>query len=152
MKSIQRHYNQVAKFNEIGESFSGNLAEAADLYLSLVFEELSECVSAFEEKNPTEMLDGACDILVTAFGLVQALEKAGFDMDEAMERVTANNLDKFPSSVSEVPKGMTATLNGKYNVFVLKDVAGKIRKPPNFKSVDLGGTVREDFFQNTQGE
>lgn len=145
-------YNDVEKFNEIAGVFEGDLEQAADLYLSLIFEELTEAIEAYEERDKAELIDGCADILVTAMGLAQVLEKAGFDVEKAVKKVAQNNLTKYIDASEEggmvIPTEYTSTYNDKYKVIVLKDSNGKIRKPPGFQSVVLNDCVpAKGFFK-----
>lgn len=153
MKNLQKFYNEVEKFNEIGESFKCDLRDAANLYLSLTFEENSEGIYAFERDDPVELLDAAVDTLITSIGLIQALEKAGFNVEEAMKRIAANNLAKFPNVADGCQHldEYTAEVNDKYNVYVIKDNNGKIRKPEGFSKVDLTDLVPSNWFDGYGG-
>lgn len=142
-------YSDVKRFNEIAGVFDGNLKEAADLYLSLDFEELCEAIDGFENEDMAELFDGAIDKIVTGFGLLQVLEKAGFNVERGMKKVAQNNLTKYTSFYPTVVNaGYSVTFNDKHSVYVLKDENGKIRKPFEFESVDLSDCLpKKDFFK-----
>ena len=140
---IEEAFEQVRKFNEIAGVFEKVDEESINLQLSLCFEELEETITAFEKGDAVELLDGAVDIFVTGCGLLLKLDAMGFNVQEALVRVNANNLSKF------VPVGeylnyshdLTPTVNEKYQVTVLHDASGKIRKPNTFVPVDLTDLV-----------
>lgn len=149
VKSIAKAYNSVKKFNKISEKLFRTDAENIDNQLSYIFEELTEGIDAFEAGDCVELLDAGCDMLVVVFGLLQMLEANGYNVEEAIERVCANNLSKFVpvGSPLKYAKGITKTLNEEYQVYVLKDENMKVRKPSNFVSVVLDDLVPQDFFK-----
>lgn len=146
-KSIATAYQQVKKFNEIAGTLDNPTLETVDLYNSLGFEELSESIAALEENNPIEILDGALDEFYIICGKLQILEKLGYDVEEGLKRVCDNNLTKFPpveKADSIWPEEYKKFYNDKHNVIVLKNQAGKIMKPPGFKSVDISDCVPKE--------
>jgi len=148
--TIGTSYEEIKKFNDISSNLEGNLVEKVDNQLGFIFEELSETIEAFENKDAVGLLDGAVDAWVTVGGLLQKLEAAGFDVASAIRRVDENNLSKFVPTENfkalVIPKEYKATLNERHNVLVLKDQNGKIRKPHNFVPVSLGDLVPDNFF------
>jgi hypothetical protein len=146
--NIQKHYDEVLKFNKIGKSFDEPF-EAVCLYVDLIKEELAETITALHATGDSvELLDGACDVFVVTCGLLQAMEKAGFNVDEALRRVTKNNNDKFVPSLfmSDYPSDYSFEDNEEYGVIVIKDNKGKIRKPVGFEPVTLDDLVPDNFF------
>ncbi len=144
---ISKAYSSVEKFNEIAGNLTNVDAESINLQLSFIFEELSETIEAFENKNSRELIDGAADIFVTTAGLLQKLSILGFDVDKAIEKVCENNLSKFPDVGTAIrfDGEFTSTLNEKHQVYVIKDKTGKIRKPADFIPVDLSDCVSHNF-------
>ncbi len=140
---ISKLYAATYDFNEISGNFTYTNTKAAkvDLQLSLIFEKLQETITAFENGNDVEILDGAVDVAVTAFGLLQHLNEQGYDVDTAMQRVAANNLSKFTPVGERVgydPETQVVEFNSEYQVSVLRNKAtGKVMKPANFPPVDL---------------
>lgn len=61
--------------------------------LSMVREELDETVSAMNEKDPEEIVDGLIDLCVFAIG---TLDVFGVDANEAWDRVYEANMQKSP--------------------------------------------------------
>jgi len=82
------------------------------------------------------------------------LDKAGFKVEEAIDRVCDNNLTKFPpaSETIVVAGDLVLTKNEEYNAWVLKDSNGKGKKPPNYVSVNLDGLYPIDFFKGASIE
>jgi phosphoribosyl-ATP pyrophosphohydrolase len=147
-KSVGRAYHSVKEFNEIANNFNNVGYDSINNQISFVFEELEETITAFENNDAVETLDGVCDLFVTIVGLMQKLEVAGYNVEEALKRVNENNMSKYiPKGKSfTYPKGLTAHHNKKYNVYVLKDETGKIKKPSNFQPVDISDCVPANFF------
>lgn len=147
-KSIASAYQSVKKFSEIAGVLDNPNYDTVDLYNSLAFEELSESITALEEDNPVEVLDGAIDEFYIVCGKLAILDKMGFNVEEALKRVCDNNLSKFPSTEDNKTNTWspeyTAHFNKKHKVLVLKDKNGKIRKPDGFVSVDLSDCVPKE--------
>lgn len=114
------------------------------------------CTSNGKTPDPLEMLDGLADVAYTMFWNAEAF---GLPLPEAYKLVCINNLEKFvaldgwsggegplatelwdceqqigwPEEVVEVS---VLEVDGKYYA-VGKDQNGKVRKPSNYRSVDL---------------
>ena len=148
-KVIAKAYTSVKKFNEIAGTLKAPSLELLDLYNSLGFEELSESISAFEEKNTVEILDGSLDELYIIFGKLQLLEALGMNVTEGIKRVCENNLSKFipDGNALRYPADVIAERNEKYGVTVLRRADGKIQKPIGFSPVDLSDLVPKNFFK-----
>lgn len=146
-------------FNTIASNSSVVTKAKIKAQLDLIQEELNETYDALEENDNTKLLDGYCDIMVTAMGLGQQLEVLGMDIDRASRATAENNLDKYiwveddtESAVRAVlasvhalrEKGVEATyeLNPDYHCYVIKDSNNKVRKPCTFKSNDLSEFVK----------
>jgi hypothetical protein len=149
MKSnyIQEAYDSVKLFNSLAGNLTGVTSEGIDSQLTLCFEELTEAIDGHEAGNKTELLDGAVDMFVVGAGLLQKLEAAGYDVERALKRVTENNLTKYPKTMSEFEVreakalGYSVNFNADHGCYVLKDSAGKIRKPMSYKGVKLNDLV-----------
>jgi NTP pyrophosphatase (non-canonical NTP hydrolase) len=116
--------------------------------VQLITEEAKEIKDALEQGEPEiNLLQESLDVLVVTFGLLQMLKNKGYDVDKAMGKVVDCNLSKFPtdkevaysSSADYLSKGESVYVgyNQEGNVYVLKDENNKIRKPLNFKKVNL---------------
>jgi uncharacterized protein YkuJ len=141
----------VYAFNEI----AGKDKAASHLDLckqfKLVVEELKELSDGLNENNPVEVLDGVVDVLITSLGLLQKLEALGFNAQKALFDTAENNLSKYPTDEAvaiETAKtfesegiAVNVTYNTAYDMFVIKDLQDKVRKPFNFKSNDLSSCV-----------
>lgn len=146
--SVQQAYEAVEKFNNIADNLANVDNESVNLQLSLIFEELSETIAAFENKDCVELLDGAVDIFVTTCGLLQKLSSAGFNVNAALKAVCDNNLSKFPKVGFPVryDEAFSAVLKEEHQVYVIKDSNGKIRKPSDFVPVNLLEFTPDNFF------
>lgn len=118
---------------------------------NLIEEEFKELKEGLTLNDPIEQLDGAIDVLVTVFGYLQKLRnRYGINISEAMDLIGKNNLSKFPTS-EEVAKQTVQmyadkgiptyyTYSKTYDVFIIRDQnTHKIKKPINFKAVELSG-------------
>lgn len=153
--TIAEAYQQVELFNEIAGNFDNVTIESISNQLDIDYEEVIETITAFDERNDVEFLDGLVDRFVTGMGLLQKAERAGYNVAEAVKRVNLNNLSKFPSYFENTltgqvkniqPEGTTLELNPRFDVLVFKDANGKVKKPLNFVPVDLSGTY-PDFLK-----
>lgn len=155
-KSIASAYQSVKKFHEIAGVLDNPTYDTVDLYNSLAFEELSESITALEENNPVEILDGAIDEFYIVCGKLAILDKMGYNVEEGIRRVCENNLSKFPQQSESGSEAVFAldnryTIEGRgifnktlkaFQVFtVYRDANGKIRKPEGFVPVDLSDCV-----------
>lgn len=95
-----------------------------------------------------ELLDGVVDITYTLFGLMQAAEQLGYDVDGALEAVCLNNDTKFVKTVEEAnetavmyeEQGIPVDIryNEQYDVFaVVRKLDGKVLKCKGYQSVAL---------------
>lgn len=143
-------------FNEISKKTDNPVnLQSIRQQCQLIKEEVLETVDSASLNNPVGVLDVLCDVLVTAFGLLQQLEQAGFDVSKAMQKVGTNNLSKFvhdPKLVDDCLKfygdkqeTVYAEFNPKHQCFVIKDSSQKVRKPVNFKSVDLSDCIPDNL-------
>lgn len=150
--NIQKHYESVEKFNDIAGNLNNVNVASIEAQMKVVVEEVKELQDAFDSQNALELLDGACDAFVTLSGLLQQMQRAGFDIDTALKLVNENNLSKYPPTVS-IPAAAsyfenkwTVVYNKTYDCYVLKDGNGKIRKPIGFQPVDIVDCLPSDFF------
>lgn len=153
--NIQKHYDSVKQFNKIAGSLDNVTVEKIDLQLDLIYEEfVVEGITNFENKNPEKFLDDVCDTFVTVNGWMQMMEAAGFNVEEALERICKNNLEKYPSADEPivVQGDLTVKKNEEYNCWVIKDANGKVKRPSNFISVNLDGLYPTDFFKGVSIE
>ena len=94
-------------------------------------------------------MDGAVDTFVVVSGLLQKLHAAGFNVNEALLRVTENNLTKFTKKAEYLwaeKQGYEVVWNEQHSVFSYRDAAGKLRKSPEYQSVDIDALANPDFF------
>jgi hypothetical protein len=154
-------------FNSIAGKDKGT--EVSDLIkqYDLIHEEVLEICEGIIEDNPKEVLDGAMDVLVTTFGLLQKLERLGMDVQLAMVKTAGNNMSKFVRTHEEAidtvnhyaQQGINtfAEFNPTYGMYVIKDLNHKVRKPISFVSNDLSDCIpdelelgfKEEDYENT---
>lgn len=159
-------FDNVLEFNDIAMQFDQPKLASIDLQLNLIWEEFAmETLPAFEEgcnaveyrlgmaeenKYATELLDGAVDTFVVVAGLLQKLQHHGMDVNAALLRVTENNLKKFTKKAEHVwadKNGYEVVWNEKYGCFSYRDDNGKLRKSPEYKSVELTDLIPNSFFK-----
>lgn len=152
---VGQAYESVKTFNtiagNIGNQTKLTLKERLLNQIKIIQSELDELKAGVETDDPLETLDGVADVVVTAFGALQMVEEVSKAREGLLE-VCANNLTKFiqvsdPNAQAIINTSVeyykedgveiTVELNRNFNVYVLKDQNGKIRKPSNYKSVDL---------------
>lgn len=135
----------VRAFNVIAGNFDIVTVDKLKAQLKLCKEELDEAIDDLEAGNMVGTLDGAVDMFVTGSGFMLQLERMGFNVNEALVRVNANNLTKYPTvktfAEDLVPEGATATFNRQHGRWVFKDANGKVKKPTNFVSVNINDLV-----------
>lgn len=149
--AVSRFESSVFSFNATAGNFDNldtveGVSKALSSQVALILEEVKETIEA---KNSIEALDGIVDVLVTAFGYAQMLEHIGVDVAKAMNLIAENNLSKFPLSAEYArrsvemyaDKGINVTAIKNDGRWVIKDEKGKVRKPYNYKPVDLSSCV-----------
>ena len=158
-------FDQVYQFNDMAGQFDTNPIDGVNLQLDLIFEEFcDETIKAFERgcnaiayykdkqeasKQAVNLLDGVCDTFVVVAGLMQKLQNAGFDVEQALLRVTENNLSKFTTKANynwASNQGYEVVFDEKYHRFSYRDANGKARKPPEYVSVNIDDLANKDFF------
>lgn len=146
-KAIGAAYESIRKFNEIASNLDDNVDKVSlALQLDLIQEEYIETVDDFDANDPVGVLDGSIDMFVTVCGFMQKLESLGYDVEEALKRVTENNLSKYvhnnEANLKNYPeKTHEIEVNKKYNLIVYKNENLKVIKPIGFKSVEIDDLV-----------
>lgn len=162
-------FDQVYQFNDMAGQFDTNPIDGVNLQLDLIFEEFcDETIKAFERgcnaiayykdkqeasKQAVNLLDGVCDTFVVVAGLMQKLQNAGFNVEQALLRVTDNNLSKFTTKADynwASQQGYEVNYDETYHRFSYRDSNGKLRKPFDYKSVDIGDLSNPDFFNEAK--
>ena len=162
-------FDQVYQFNDMAGQFDTNPIDGVNLQLDLIFEEFcDETIKAFERgcnaiayykdkqeasKQAVNLLDGVCDTFVVVAGLMQKLQNAGFDVEQALLRVTDNNLSKFTTKADynwASQQGYEVNYDETYHRFSYRDSNGKLRKSFDYKSVDIGDLSNPDFFNEAK--
>jgi len=160
IEMIPYFYEDVYTFNEIAGVFesSDSPRKQIERAVKIFKEECNETIDAAKDLDSVELLDGVCDVFVTLSGLMQTMNRLGFNIEEALRRGCENNLEKFPSDEilfsSRVPweamqpNGTTHTHNKYYDVHVFKDKNSKVKKPVGFKPVDLHDLVPDNIWED----
>lgn len=145
--SIQEQINQVETFNVI----AGNLDHITEASLiaqaKVVREEALELYEAVSEGTPNEILKELCDCLVVTIGFMKMLEKQGYDVLAAWDAVNRNNYSKYEKHLAVAEgsveyykaQGIDVTIeyNDYFGVYILRDAAGKVRKPITYQKVNV---------------
>lgn len=111
-----------------------------------------------QNEGPEQVLKETIDVLVTAFGALQALIEQGYDVFGAWEAVNENNMSKFPDEAADAiytaeayaASGIATTVSQDpvSSLFVIRNNAGKALKPHGYIPVDLKAYLPMD----SQGE
>lgn len=139
---------KVWLFNHIAGNYAVKpTMKALEQQIEIIQEELNETLVAILADDPTELVDGTGDLLVTVLGLAYQVELLGHNLMEATDAICDQNLSKYPleeklandtiSHYAEEGTHLTKAYNEEYDVWVLKDTANKIRKPLGFGKIDL---------------
>lgn len=141
-------------FNELSGQASKVSKQDLNNQLMLIQEEVAEIAQGLRDDDLKEVLDGAIDTLFTTLGLIQKLRNKGVDVDKAMFLVAKNNLTKFTPredvAIETVQyyeeQGIDVTMeySDKYALFVIKDNNSKVRKPIDYKRVELDECIPND--------
>ncbi len=164
---IATAFDNVFTFNDVAKQFDGNFIDGVNLQLDLIFEEFCmETIPAFEigcnaiifekdkekaVKEAVKLLDGAVDTFVVVSGLLQKLQAAGFDVNEALLRVTENNLTKFTKKAEYIwaeKQGYEVVYDEQYHLFSYKNSSGKLMKPDSYIPVVLEDLSNKEFFND----
>ena len=158
---MQDMYESVIKFNIMAKSIAPLYScRSEEFYtrlkqqLALVQEELNEALQSIENKDNPELIKELVDIGVVWMGAMGVMRSAGFQIQDAMEKVCENNLNKILDSKEEAEesikalaeKGVEAYIE---EVFYFGDTYyalrrksdGKILKPYFFKKLDVSEYV-----------
>ena len=144
-------------FNSTAGNYDVVTLQSLKNQYNFLLEEVNEIGEGLEKKDLEEILDGVVDVLVVITGFAHQLENLGIRVDKAVERITKNNLSKFPLdeddseiNVVEVKKttekykkeGVAISVSNRNGRYVFKDQNGKIRKPASFVPVELSDLVQ----------
>lgn len=147
-------YNSVKTFNNV----AGNSDVSAKAFLNqqkLINEEVEEIAEGIRTGDVVAILDGAIDSLYVVMGTLHKLELIGCNIQGAIKQVCVDNSTKFLSTKEDAQKSVSFynqkdvnvhwEHNEQYNLYVIKDENGKIRKPYNFIPTDLSGYVPKEL-------
>lgn len=155
MKNLYKHYKAILDWNQKCNvrdeiAFSTDWWRAITLQTNLLVEEAEEAKEAAIFGDKVELLDGVVDTFVILSKLMDMLEKAGYDVEGAIEAILANNDKKVYSSFYEAVEAKekleektdkeywidTGTFNG-LPFYSVKRMDGKVAKAVDFVPVDL---------------
>ena len=155
MKNLYKHYKAILDWNQKCNvrdeiAFSTDWWRAVTLQTNLLVEEAEEAKEAAIFGDKVELLDGVVDTFVILAKLMDMLEKAGYDVEGAVEAILANNDKKVYSSFYEAVEAKenleektgeehwidTGTFNG-LPFYSVKRMDGKVAKAVDFVPVDL---------------
>lgn len=154
MQNTQEFVQMCEAFNIVGGNHKLLTKQHLQKQYDLIVEEVREIKEdGLDQNNIEKILDGCIDTLVTTYGLLQKLEEMGVDVSRAAIDTADNNLSKFiPGSRGDLldlniefyaKQGITVTsqYNPEFDLFVLKDENGKIRKPMDFVANSLAHCI-----------
>ena len=144
----------VKNFNEIAGNLHNVDMNSLMRQAWLVEEEAEEFADAVaEDDTAANILKELADVLVVALGAKQMMEQMGYDVVGACQAVADNNLSKFPLyyedalascdvlNKREPSSDVVVACCPEHECFVLIDKNGKIRKPLDYKNVDVSRFV-----------
>lgn len=147
MNTIKECIEQVVMFNDIAGNFDNVTHNTLLSQAKCVAEEGIELEQSVLSNNPNEILKECIDCMVVVVGMFKMLEQQGYDTLSAWKEVNSNNMSKFTISLCDVDESIehykdngievTAEYNDFYNVYVLKDSAGKVRKPLSYNKASV---------------
>jgi hypothetical protein len=143
-------YDGVYKFNAVAGNLDNVEEDSLRAQARCVLEEAKELFTAVDEnEGPEQLLKESIDVTVTIFGFIQQLYSLGYDVFGAMTKVNENNLTKV--SMDDIVAAYTVMAYEELNIpvekhrspigYCVKDENGKIRKPVNYKAVDVSEFV-----------
>lgn len=154
MYSIGQFQQDCNTFNTIaGKALVPNLKDLQEQFMLIESEvsELRDEVFYAAMNSPERILSETLDVLVTTLGLLQQLELAGIDVNQAMSNIASANLSKFPDSLMQAEASakdlqdcgteVIITYNEAFGKYCIKDSNNKVRKPLGFVSADNRGCV-----------
>lgn len=159
MKDLYTHYKNVLDWNtkcNIRDEVPDSIEwwRTIDLQTALLVEECQEAQNAATFCDKVELLDGVVDTFVILSKLMDMLEKAGYDVEGAIETIQANNDTKVYSSYYQAVEAKekiedktdqehwvdTGIFNG-LPFYTVKKMTGKVAKAVDFVPVDLSRFV-----------
>jgi len=147
-------YEDVKAFNNLA---GGNTSHAwFKNQKKILDEEVNrELFPAIDNNDVVQILDGAIDTIYVSLGIIQQLELLGVDVSKACNQVCEDNLAKFSNKLEDAQEtvrfynakntNVHYTFNETYSKYVIKDEAGKVKKPFNFIPTDLSKYVPEEL-------
>ena len=159
MKDLYNHYKNVLDWNtkcNVRDEAPDSIEwwRTIDLQTALLVEECQEAQNAATFCDKVELLDGVVDTFVILSKLMDMLEKAGYDVEGAIETIQANNDTKVYNSYYQAVEAKekiedktdqehwvdTGIFNG-LPFYTVKKMTGKVAKAVDFVPVDLSEFV-----------
>lgn len=155
MKDLYKHYKNVINWNEKCnvrdfEYDTFEWTKSIELQADLIAEEALEIQEASKYSDKAELLKETVDCFVVLSKLMDMLDKAGFDVEGAIEAVQENNDKKVYGSFYEAVEAKEALESktdeeffidtGIHNglpYYSVKKMTGKVAKAIDFIPVDL---------------
>jgi hypothetical protein len=149
------------KFNACANKSVPRSWDDIDNQMKIIESEIQEMRDAITARDATELLDGYVDGMVTLLGMRDMLANLGFDVQGAESTIADNNDTKFVEHDSDGfwdllnatkyhygSQGIevTTVFNRYYNCYTFVDKNGKVRKPYNYKSVNLKSFIPATLF------
>lgn len=146
-KKISKAVESIFTFNDIAGILCGNdLKHNVDM----IKEEAEEVQEAYDLKMGDEdraydsnLLKESCDLFIVILGMLMKMKQLGYDVEEALLEVTANNLTKYPLDFSSDDYAWVKLNNystyydEKHKRHIIKNHTGKIMKPLGYKKADV---------------
>lgn len=85
-ETIGESYEDIKKFNEKTGNFTGDMEQLVDDQLSKMFDWLTDAIDGFELEKEESLLAGAVGSFIAVVGLLQKLEAAGFNVEQALHK------------------------------------------------------------------
>lgn len=155
MNNLHHHYRNILTWNQKcnirdHEFDTVDWWQSITLQSDLLLEEALEVQEAIKYGDKAELLKETVDTFVILSKLMDMLEKAGYDVEGAIEAIQANNDKKVYSSFYEAVEAKekleerndveyqidTGIFNG-LPFYSVKKMTGKVAKAVDFVSVDL---------------
>ena len=159
MKDLYTHYKNVLDWNtkcNVRDEAPDSIEwwRTIDLQTALLVEECQEAQNAATFCDKVELLDGVVDTFIILSKLMDMLEKAGYDVEGAIEAIQVNNDTKVYSSYYQAVEAKekiedktdqehwvdTGIFNG-LPFYTVKKMTGKVANAVDFVPVDLSEYV-----------
>lgn len=131
---------------------AGTIKRDRNSVKKMLREEFKELLTA---KTTDDILDGSIDVLYVLLQLINKLQEAGIDVEEALRRVNQNNSSKYTDDYEKAclweaeAEGsglyLESNLVDGVEYYCLKNEDGKVSKPYDFVKVDFSDLIPENL-------